>query len=194
MRGSSAWRRSEEGGFTLVELLAVIGIVAIIAFPLTEAFILGLKTTDANANNMSRAVAVQALQSFFTGDVQSTDVVATAASTCAPPPSDTSAEVFLHLSWTDGVQRDVTYFRQADGVEGERELVRWSCTGGSTADKRMLGRITYDPAGPAPVVAMCQPGPCPTSIDRLVPTPVRTITLRVLTPDPIELAVTRRAT
>ena len=191
----TALRRRDEAGFTLVELLAVIGILAVIAFPLTEAFVVGLKTTDANADNMSRAVAVQALQSFFTGDAQSAKLVSTTAPTCAPTAP--GAEVFLHLSWTDGASsRDVTYFLQADSpaVAGEGELVRWSGTAGGTRDERMLGRLVFDPAGPSPVVVVCEPTSCPITLDRTVPSTVTTLTLRILTPTPVDLTVVRRAT
>jgi prepilin-type N-terminal cleavage/methylation domain-containing protein len=167
-------RRDDEAGFTLVELLAVIGILAVLAFPLTEAFIVGMKTTDANATDMYRSVGVQAVQSYFMGDVQS----ATAVSSPDPPstPCAGAAGVFLHLSWSNqGVARDVSYsVEDVDLIKGEAELVRSSCTGGGTADKKPLGRFTFDP--PLPVLAHCDGAPCPPA-----PGTPRTVTLRIPT-------------
>lgn len=178
-----------EGGFTLVELLAVVTILGLISFALTEAFIVGLRTTDANTDNLSRSVAVQALQSYFTGDAQSAKLVSTVdpAPVCAPSPG-----VFLHLSWTDaGATRDVSYSLDADPtpVAGERELVRWSCTAGGAPDKHMLGRLTFDPSGPQPVQALCDDAACPAA-----PGTPDVIALRILTPIALDLAVQRRAT
>jgi len=189
--------RSDEGGFTLVELLVVVGILAIISFPLTEAFIVGLKTTDDNANNMARSVGVQALSSFFTGDAQSAELV----SSVDPLPmrcAATEAKVFLHLSWTDQDQtRDVSYSLESDGADDrQREVIRWSCTAGGTADRRILGLFT---GGPLPVQATweCPPPPNPPPdppppVCPEKPTPFEAITLKIQTPEDVNLTVRRR--
>lgn len=182
-------RGSDEGGFTLIELLAVIGILAIIAFPLTEAFIQGLKTTDANANDMANSSAVQALQSFFTGDVQSARLASRVDTAPVCASSAPAGEVFLNLTWTDQKKpRDVSYSLAADAspVAGQRELIRWSCTDGGTPDKRMLGRFTYPEGGPAPVRAECNPA-CQDT-----PAAFDSVTLKVLTPTEVDLTVRRR--
>jgi type II secretory pathway pseudopilin PulG len=192
-----------EGGFTLTELIAVVGIISVVGFLLTEAVIVGFKTTDATANDISRSTAVQALQSFFTGDAQSAKQVSRAdpGAPCAPTPGG----VFLHMSWTDrDTERDVSYSLEEDSppIEGERELVRWSCIAGGPADKRMLGRFTSAGTG-LPVVALCDGAECP--VDPTTPGPA-TITLKVLTNRPreaddsaapapgVELTVRRRTT
>lgn len=187
-RGGQA-QRPNEAGFTLVELLAVVTILGLISFALTEAFIVGLKTTDANADNISRSVAVQALQSYFTGDAQSAKLV----STVDPAPTcSTSPGVFLHLSWTDpqGSARDVSYSLDADPtpVAGQRELVRWSCTANGAPDKRMLGRLAFAPSGPQPVQALCDGSSCP-----VAPGAPDVVALRILTPVSLDLSVQRRA-
>jgi prepilin-type N-terminal cleavage/methylation domain-containing protein len=174
----------DEAGFTLVELLAVVTILALISFALTEAFIVGLKTTDKNTENLSRSVAVQTLQSYFTADAQSAKLVSATDPTCATTPG-----VFLHMSWTDqGRDRDVSYSMEPDGP-GNAELVRWSCTTGASPDKKLLGHLTFDPGGVPPVEARCDDAPCPdadVSPDR--------ISLKILTPVAIDLVVQRRAT
>lgn len=152
-------RRPAEGGFSLIELLAVISILGVVSFALTEAVILGFKTTDATVDDVSRSVAVQALQSYFTGDAQSADAVSTEdpAPTCSPVPEG----VFLHLAWTDqGRARDVSYALLPDGPAGEVELIRRSWTGCGAPDTKMLGHFSFEPGGPPPVLALCDGTDC----------------------------------
>lgn len=175
---------ADEAGFTLIELLAVISILGIISFALTEAVILGLKTTDATANDSFRSAGVQALQSFFTSDAQSATLVSTAdpAPQCAPAAA--TPRVFLHLSWNDqGKARDVSYSLEDDipAVAGQSEVVRWSCSGDGAPDKRMLGRLNYDSAV-APELAQCRPVAC-----QAMPSRFDTITLKVPTDRPEEV-------
>lgn len=181
-------RYGQERGFTLTELVVVIAILGLITFVLTEAVILGLKTTDSTARELSRYVDVQALHSYFTGDAQSADEVSTAATACATADPG----VFLNLIRTDqGVVRTVAYSLDPPD-SGEQDLVRWSCTAAAT-ERRLVGHFSRKIAEPVPVIASC--GDAAGVIAACGGAPA-TITLTIQ-PDPASppnvLTVTRRA-
>lgn len=197
MRRAAGSQRRDERGFTLIELLAVISILGIVSFALTEAVILGLKTTDAVTTDVARSAGVQALRSYFTGDAQRAKQASTGDTTCAT--SAPGMTVVLHLYWTDqSAAREVAYSLEDDGaaIAGQSELVRRTCTAaGVTLDKRRLGLIEFDPAGPPPLRAQCDDAPCPAALSA-----PSTITLTILTnrsrdPSvPVDLTVRRRTT
>lgn len=147
--------RSSEAGFTLAELLVVMVILGIIGYGLTQAVILGLKTTNGTANRVAGSSAAQALDTYFFGDVQSTDQVSTSTTSATDTACGTVAGVLLHLAWTDqNTGTDVFYaFDPPSG--GEQSLVRITCVGTSGApDRRVLGHFSHDPAI-APVTQYC---------------------------------------
>ena len=149
--------RQEESGFTLTEVLVVTLILGVIGFVLTQAIILGLRTTDATSASSSRSVATQTLASYFTGDAQSADVVSTSDPGC----SSSTAALIVTLSWADQGNRTVSYgLEPATGPD--QELVRWSCDPGAPGDPAMkiLGHFTTEPGDPVPVVATCDGSPC----------------------------------
>lgn len=145
-------RRRGDAGFTLVELLAAVAILGIIGAALTEAVILGLRTTSATQATSSRAAAARALASQFTDDVHSAEKVSTTDPDCAPQP------VFLHLTWTDGVNRAVSY--SLDPQDGpDQDVVRWSCSGGGAPTRKILGHFSRSPESASPPVSVaCDPG------------------------------------
>ena len=204
--------QGDEGGFTLIELLAVISILGIISFGLTEAVILGFKTTDAITTDVTRIVGVQALRSYITDDIaraeQVNDPDPAAVDGCSASP-----EAFLHLAWNEGagVVSEVTYSLEPDvpAIDGQLQLVRWACGAAGSPGKRMLGLLEFTFPGEPPVLALCQypasppvlasPTPCSASSSTLDPQPA-TVTLRILTnrpnqpPQKVDLTVRRGTT
>lgn len=206
-------RSHDEGGFTLIELLAVISILGVISFTLTEAVILGFKTTDAVTTDVTRVVGVQTLRSYFVDDVRRAEKVSDPVPQSLDPCS-ASPEAILYLTRTDddGTGREVAYVLEANTpVAGERQLVRWECTvtGPSnnpsrSAAERELGLLEFDPAGALPVQALCDGATCPPGPAVVPPDPAKfepaTVTLRLLTnrpkdlPTSIDFTVRRRTT
>jgi len=180
--------RQQEAGFTLVELLVVVVILGIIGFALTNAVILGLKTTNSTADRVSGTSAVETLNSYFFEDVQSADAVTTSAT--SPDPNCTgiptgSGQVLLHLTWTDTdtapiretATTDVFYFFDPPSG-GDQNLIRVTCVTTTTTtaagtttvngnpDSTILGHFGNDPAAAPPVVLSCGvtapvASPCP---------------------------------
>jgi prepilin-type N-terminal cleavage/methylation domain-containing protein len=185
-------RGQHEAGFSLVELIVVVAILGVISSVLTEALILGLRTTDGTIANVSRAAGVQILEPYFTADAHSAEVVWT-----DPTPTCASGPAFVHLRWTESgsVVRTVGYGLDP-AVGPDQELVRVSCVASGPPERKVLGHFTHDPAGPQPVSVACDAGPCPT-----VPgAAVATVTLLIQVdpspapPAPISLTVRRRLT
>lgn len=181
----------DEAGFTLVELLASIAILGIISFALTEALILGFKTTDGTIAKVSRSAGVQLLEPVFTADVQRAERVWT-----GPDPSCAADPAFIRLKFTEQAGAETTVAYGLDpSTGGEQQLIRWSCTGGGAPSQRILGHFTHDPAGPQPISVTCGPGPCP---DAPGTDPPVTVTLVIQTDpsavpaQPANLTVRRR--
>lgn len=190
MRRAALVGLHSERGFTLIELLVSIVILSIIGVVLTGAVILGFRTTDGTAANVSRSTATRTAARYFTDDVQRADTVSTTDPDCAT----SLPGVLVHFRWVEGnTNRSVSY--ALDPPTGtDQELLRLACTeGGGTPSKTFLGHFTHDAAAPPPVAVLCDGAPCPSD-----PEAPAEITLQIRTdpsaspPPPSELTVRRR--
>gem|GEM_PF-3127849 len=153
-------KRGDEGGFTLAELLLAVTILGVIGFALTEAIIVGLKTTQGTADREGTAAVTQELSSYFTADAESAELVTDSAQDgdCASSPDP----VVVHLQWDDLGVTTTAFYALSPAPGGGQDLVRYFC-GGGPVNRRVLGHFTDDPPA-RPVTLTCgDPAavPCP---------------------------------
>lgn len=172
-----------DDGFTLVELMVAVVILAIISGALASAFVVTFRTADEANDRLALAHDVQISTAAFASDVQSADQVWTAdpAPVCGP------AGGRLHLRWLDGTTLNlVTY--AAVTTSGEDRLVRHRCTVGGPSTVQVLSHFAKTVAAPT-----CDGAACGSAA---VPSRPRQVVMQVTTPDTTvkELRGTRRST
>ena len=154
-------RFSEESGFTLIEMIVCITMLAVIIVPLTGAILVGLVTTDDTQATLNTSSGRQLLAVHLEGDVRSaTDV----ADTDAPGPvtsgcaeADPGSHV-LRLGWSETWTATVpptwvttSYTAEYRLVEVsppgitplEHNLVRLTCTNGGTATTNTVAQSLH---------------------------------------------------
>ena len=133
-----------EDGFTLVELMMAIAIIAIVIGPVTMGVIVGLRTSDETASRLAGSNDAQLLSVWLPGDIQSAgnqsgDVVAT-------PTANTECSGInnaLRLKWRE-IQGSTTTYVAAYAVSangtGVWRLIRYYCVNGGTATQHVVAR------------------------------------------------------
>ena len=177
--------RGDESGFTLAELLISTVILAIIFGVITEAMIVGLRTTDSTDQRVRESVDAQLFASRFARDAQGAKTVSVGDTSCGPSPAVTPTSLYVvSFGWTDaasGAPKKASYVLDPTTATstGERVLTRWICqgVGNSVVTRNQLARfvrsvpsITCTPDGGSP--APCAGNP-------VSPVP-RTVTLTVV--------------
>jgi prepilin-type N-terminal cleavage/methylation domain-containing protein len=152
-------RRDREGGFTLVELLLVVALIAVVAVPLGSAIMIGQRTTSATTNRLASSHDAQLVSIYLPADIQSAgntsgDVVVTPGNTdCSGVPN------LIRLSWTvtETLNSPVTYQAAyaVTQVGSEWRLTRYYCTaGGGVISAVVVARNLSGAAQPAPTVSV----------------------------------------
>jgi len=86
---------NDDGGFTLLEMIIVIVIMAIIMLPLVSSFTLGIASTQQAQQDTSNSVDSQLSSIYFDRDAASADTVSTSGS-CG------GAGTVIQFQWHDG--------------------------------------------------------------------------------------------
>jgi len=103
--------RRDDSGFTLLEMIIVIVIMAIIMLPLVSSFTLGIADTQQAQQDTSNSVDSQLSSIYFDRDAASADTVSTTSS-CG------GAGTVVAFQWHDGsIDRYAAYVATATGNE-----------------------------------------------------------------------------
>lgn len=174
--------QSSEDGFTLVELMLAVTILAVISGTLASAFIVSFRTADDANERLALAHDVHISTAAFASDVQSADQVWTGdpAPACGPPAG------LLNLRWVDGTTVNlVTYAVSSSGPE--QRLVRHRCTVGAGVTEQVLSHFVGSVTTPSCDAASCGSAVQPTRPRQVVMTVTDTLSA------PHELRGTRRS-
>ena len=146
--------RQTEEGFTLVELLISTVILAVIFGAVTEAMIVGLRTTDSTDQRLRESVDGQLASAYFARDVQAAaQIVPDMKSPCS------SSVARVTFTWTDPVDgttaKAAAYVLAGPPSAGadERVLTRQYCENGVLKASKDLARYLA-PSG-TPVSLSC---------------------------------------
>lgn len=130
------------GGFTLLELLVAMAILAIIITPLTFAFLTGMQNTRKSEQLIGESRSAQQIASLWTRDVQNVDPggVNTQATCEADDPSSEPEETLVTFSWgtssTAPTEESVTWVVVGTGVNAK--ILRRSCETGSLVREQVV--------------------------------------------------------
>jgi len=128
-----------EDGFTLIELVMTITILAIIMPVIAGSVIVGLKTTDDTSARLNQSHDVQNATAFFEQDVASADDVSLTDTTCA------GVAPIVRLRWTDPVTSHTiiaSYFVRTSATE--KQLVRRLCDNGTQTNETPVSHFLSD--------------------------------------------------
>lgn len=170
-------------GFTLLELLMSVTILAVIMVPLSGAVILLLKTNGTTTNRIAAAHDEFMLSSYWPTDVQSATTVSTTDTTSCPATvAGSSLVARLRSTDTDAsnvvVTKVMAYYSVPAGASSDAQLVRQYCDdAGSPGTLALRGTVpvTHQLTG-ATVACFSSTGTNTTSAGC---TPVTTATLTV---------------
>jgi prepilin-type N-terminal cleavage/methylation domain-containing protein len=135
-------RPRQEGGFTLIEVIATVAILGIIVVPLGTAMVFGLRTMFDTQEQLARTSDVRQLSAYFPADVQSVDA------TGVDPSDDNNAQICK----ADAGQTNLISFVWDEdlGISGQ-SMARYIATGEGKNSKiiRRFCRGAADPNQPA---------------------------------------------
>ena len=136
------WRR-DDGGFSLMEMIVAIAVLAVIITPLTVALVMMLQRTQAVDDQLSRSGDAQKIGAAWTSDVQNVEVNGINTAGECPSSSPTGgAEVHLvTFSWGRAASAGAASMSAswvATGLGERMQLVRRTCANGAPLDEELL--------------------------------------------------------
>jgi len=140
-----------EAGFTLVEMLMTVAILGIITLPLTNAMVIGLRSSDRTAKVLVTSADRQMLTNYLSPDALSaTGATTSAAASGGCLAADGTRVVLLTWSEWTGVATDYASDYRLVPVGTTNRLVRDRCVAGSTAEEVT---VAHDATAAAAIIA-----------------------------------------
>ncbi len=126
-------RQRRDPGFTLIEVVVTVALIALVAVALGAAFTVIIRTTPTAEDRIDDSASMLSLTSWLPRDVNSADL-----SLFDPAPytngcSGVSGGDLLQLEWSDGSADYTVDYRFVDGAPDLGTIVRYSCVNGLTA-------------------------------------------------------------
>jgi prepilin-type N-terminal cleavage/methylation domain-containing protein len=127
-----------EDGFTLIEMIIAISVLGLIIGPIVGSFLLGILEADSTRDRIADSASAQVTTAYLLGDVQSSQLVVTNASTGSACLSGEAAagtnQVPIQFTWTDPDDGPVvvSYVVHDPPASDQLELYRSTCTPGDS--------------------------------------------------------------
>ncbi len=128
-------RRTDEGGFTLVELLVTLVIGGLLATTLVSTLVLGFRTYAGVRDGMEASARAQVTIGRFTSDVMSSEIVRTGSSACG------GSGFVQGFTWNVGPDDDMDVAIHADWYFQDGELSRRVCGNRSAGPDTLMVRL-----------------------------------------------------
>lgn len=120
-------------GFTLVETVVTVGLMALVAVALASAFTVIARTAPRVGDRADDARALLGLTNWLPQDVASTEPGRFVLGDVASPCGGTSGTGLLQLSWEEGSVEFAVDYRFVDAGPGLGTVTRFACVDGGTA-------------------------------------------------------------
>ena len=144
------------GGFTLVELVVVVGVMGVVMAGITSILLVSMKSTEQAKEQLNESGGLRIASVYFNPDVHSADAIADSGSaSCVEAPGNAS-DLIVQLSGEDAVADDPQTRRTSTVsyvlTDGGSSLTRYACVDGAPPDDVAVVSEGLAPADPPTVV------------------------------------------
>lgn len=134
-----------ESGMTLIEMLIVITILVIIAFPLASILTVGLIIPSQEQQRISDTGDAQLLQSFLINDIQTAGTGLTSTTGSISCSGHGANPVLFGLQWVDQTTTSTQVTKTVDYEQSGSLLIRRYCDPSSTNSVSVLNSLKGSP-------------------------------------------------